>query len=280
MKEYLDELIALGVLYAPKIVGALLVLVIGFWITSWLTRAAARAMVRTKVPLDLSNFLRSLVNVLLKVLVVFSAAGIVGIETTSFVAVLAAAGFAVGLALQGSLSNFAAGVIILLFKPYRTGHVITTQNYTGTVKEIQILNTILTTLDNRVVVIPNGSIISNAIENFSISTERQLDLTFSIVQSNEIEKTRQVLQQVAERCPGYLTEKGIKIVVRELPTNAINLAVRFWTKNEDFWKATYFMLEEAAKALDEARIVQPSASMNLQITNADTEQLLNHHSKN
>lgn len=276
MNEYWDKLISLAVLYAPRIVGAILVLIIGFWIASWISKLMAKAMLRTRVQADLVSFLRGLVSVLLKALVVFSAAGIVGIETTSFVAVLAAAGFAIGLALQGSLSNFAAGVLILLFKPYRTGHVITTQNYTGTVKEIQILNTILTTLDNRMVMIPNGSVISGPIENFSISTERQLDLTFGIVRSDEIEKAREVLKQVIESCPGYLPEKGHKILVRELAATSINLAVRFWTKNEDFWKATYFMLEEVAKALDTEGITLPSPQMNLHLTPADAEELLNY----
>ncbi len=276
MEKYIDEWIAFGVLYAPRIVGAILVLAIGFWVAKWISRLVAKGMLRARVQADLTNFLKSLFSVLIKVLVVFSAAGIVGIQTTSFVAVLAAASFAVGLALQGSLSNFAAGVLILLFKPYRTGHTITTQNYTGTVKEIQILNTILTTLDNRVVVIPNGSIISNAIENFSISAERQLDLTFGIVRSDEIEKAREVLKQVIESCPGYLPEKGHKILVRELAATSINFAVRFWTKNEDFWKATYFMLEEVAKALDAENITLPSPQMNLRLTPADSEELLNY----
>ncbi|MCB0622731.1 MAG: mechanosensitive ion channel, partial [Saprospiraceae bacterium] len=152
--DLLTKVYDFAISYAPKLVGAILVLIVGFWIVRQLVGMMKRSMEKAKVDADLRPFLTTLVNVLLKVLVVFSAAGIVGIETASFVALIAAAGFAIGLALQGTLGHFAAGVLILFFKPYRTGDFIVAQGYAGTVKEIQIFNTILTTLDNRIIIVP------------------------------------------------------------------------------------------------------------------------------
>lgn len=269
MERYADRLLDWAVLYAPKVVGAILVLIIGFWIVSGITKLFYKTMMRAQVAADLIAFLRGLIAVGLRILVVFSAAGIVGIETTSFVAVLAAAGFAVGLALQGSLSNFAAGVLILFFKPYRMGDVIGTQGFIGTVKEIQILTTMMTTLDNRVIVIPNGSIINGPIENYSMSEERQLDITFGIAYENDIDEARAILQNVMESCPGYLVDKKHQIMVKELADSAVNLGVRFWTSNKDFWTATYYMQENVKKAFDQQGISIPFPQVNLHVANTN-----------
>lgn len=269
MERYVERLLDWAVLYAPKIVGAILVLVIGFWIVGWITKLFYKSMLRGHVEEDLIAFLRGLINIGLKVLIVFSAAGIIGIETTSFVAVLAAVGFAVGLALQGSLSNFAAGVLILLFRFYRTGDVIGTQGFIGTVKEIQILTTIIETLDSRVIVIPNGPIISGPIENYSRAIERQLDLTFGIAYEDDIDKAKEILKNVMETCPGYITEKPHKIMVKELADSSVNLGLRFWTLNGDYWTAIFYMQEHVKKAFDQRGVSIPFPQVNLHVANAN-----------
>ncbi|MCB0642449.1 MAG: mechanosensitive ion channel, partial [Phaeodactylibacter sp.] len=184
--------------YAPKVLGAILVIIIGFWVANRIAKMLDKNFRKANLDEDLRPFLITLITVLLKVLVFFSAAGIVGIETASFVALLAAAGFAIGMALQGTLGHFAAGVLILFFKPYRTGDFIVAQGYAGSVKEIQIFNTILTTLDNRIIIVPNGAIMSGPIENLTSPGQRKVDLTFGISYGDDIDKARSVIDSVIQ----------------------------------------------------------------------------------
>lgn len=213
--------------FAPKLAGALLVLLVGLWICNWIVAIMSRRMEKTKVDQSLRPFLLSLVSVLLKVMVVFSAAGIVGIQTTSFVAVLGAAGLAVGLALQGSLSNFASGVLILLFRPYRVGDLITAQGFNGVVKEIQIFTTILTTPDNRTIIIPNSAITSGAIENLSSAGTRVLETLVPIDPTEDMAKVRRIFEEVAKQSPGYLAELPITAPVVDLSPTATTLGFRY-----------------------------------------------------
>jgi small conductance mechanosensitive channel len=150
--------------YAPMVLGALLTIIIGFWVAGFITKRARKAMEKRELDPSLVPFLSSMISVGIKIMVLLSAAGMFGFEVTSFVAIFGALAFAIGMALQGNLSHLAAGILILFFKPFRVGHFIVTQGYSGTVKEIQIFNTILTTLDNRVIIIPNGAITSGPIE--------------------------------------------------------------------------------------------------------------------
>lgn len=213
--------------FAPKLAGALLVLVIGMWISNWIVGILRRRMEKTRVDESLRPFLLSLLSVLLKIMVVFSAAGIVGIQTTSFVAVLGAAGLAVGLALQGSLSNFASGVLILLFRPYRVGDWIKVQGFTGVVKEIQIFTTILIPPDNRTIIIPNSAITSGAIENLNLAGTRVLETLVPIGPGEDIKKVRRILEEIAKESPGYLAELPISAPVVNLSPTATTLAFRY-----------------------------------------------------
>jgi small conductance mechanosensitive channel len=213
--------------FAPKLAGALLVLLVGIWITNRITTMLSRRMEKTKVDESLRPFLLSLVSVLLKIMVVFSAAGIVGIQTTSFVAVLGAAGLAVGLALQGSLSNFASGVLILLFRPYRVGDLIAAQGFSGVVKEIQIFTTVLVTPDNRTIIIPNSAITSGPIENQSSAGNRVSEILVPIDPHENMEKVRGILAEVAKKSPGYLAELPITAPVVDLSPTATTLAFRY-----------------------------------------------------
>ncbi len=265
--NYLEQITQMAIDFAPKLAGAIIVLIVGFWLANVISRVVYKRMAKSDMDEAIRNFLRSLISVLLKVMVVFSAAGIVGVETASFIAVLAAAGFAIGLALQGSLGNFAAGVLVLLFKPYKIGDFISAQGYSGTVKEIQIFNTILTALDNRIIIIPNGAIISGPIENITVNPERQLDLTFGIGYSDDIDKAKTILENEIKNCPGYLEDHGYKIMVKELADSSVNFAVRFWTKTEDYWTAFFHMQEYVKKAFDNQGVSIPFPQMDVHVAN-------------
>ncbi len=195
--------------YAPTVVGAILTLIIGFWIVGRITKVADRAMEKQEFDPTLRPFLRSILSIGLKVLLLLSVVGMFGVETTSFIAILGALAFSIGLALQGSLSHFASGILILVLKPFKVGDFIVTQGYSGTVKEIQIFNTILTTLDNRIIIIPNGAIYSGPIENLTANPERKLDLTFGIGYTDDIDKARTVIKEVVEDTPQFMLDQGV-----------------------------------------------------------------------
>ena len=186
IQKLIDQLVA----WSPKLAGAILILIVGFWIVGNLVKLSKKAMAKAKIDTTLIPFLSSLISVLLKVTVVIAAAGIVGIETTSFVAILASAGLAIGLALQGSLQNFASGVMILFFKPYKIGDLVELQGFVGVVKEIQIFNTVLMTPDNKKIIVPNGAATSGPITNISGPGQIRVDMTFGIAYDASIDEAR------------------------------------------------------------------------------------------
>ncbi len=251
--------------WAPSVAGALITLIVGLFVISWITRLLRSTMEKRGVDQTVVPFLSSLVNVGLKVLLLLSVAGMFGIETTSFIAIFSALAFAVGLALQGNLGHFASGVLILTFKPYKVGDVIASQGYIGVVREIQIFNTVLTTLDNRVIILPNGSVLGNPIENYSTKPERQLDLTVGIGYTDDIDKARSVLTDVVTNCPGYLADKGHSILVKELADSSVNFAVRFWTQNADYWPAFFHMNEHVKKSFDANGVSIPFPQMDVHL---------------
>lgn len=265
LNSYAQKLMDMGIEYAPKLIGALLVLTIGFWITNRLVNVMQRRMQKAKVDPSLQPFLLSMVGVLLKVMIVFSAAGIIGIQTASFVAVLGAAGLAVGLALQGSLSNFASGVLILLFRPYRVGDFITAQGHTGTVKEIQIFTTIVATIDNRMVILPNSAMLSGAIENETAYPDRMLDLTFEIDHETDIDKAKQVAAETIPGTPGYLPDKGTEVFIRSLSESAIQLGVRFWVDSTGYWVSYFHYHEFLKKAFNREGVVMTSQLLDVRL---------------
>ncbi len=240
--------------FAPKLVGALIVLFIGLWIANIIVRMMQRRMEKTKVDESLQPFLLSLVNVLLKIMIVFSAAGIVGIQTTSFVAMLGAAGLAVGLALQGSLSNFASGVLILLFRPYKVGDIITVGGFSGTVKEIQIFTTILATVDNRMIIIPNSAITSGPIENTTAYTERVVEVLVPIDPTQDMSKARTIIETVGKTVPGAIGGMPVSSPVVDVKPTAVTLAARVWVQPLLYLDAQAYFREALKNALQEAGI--------------------------
>lgn len=261
----LDQISEMITAYAPKVLGALVTLLIGFWIIGWITSMLKRSLEKREVDKTIRPFLASLVNVGLKVLLLLSVASMFGITVTSFVAILSALAFAIGLALQGNLSHFAAGILVLALKPYRVGDFIVAQGYSGTVKEIQVFNTILTTLDNRIIIMPNGIITSGPIENLTMPGERKVDLTFGIGYGDDIDKAREVITQVIESNDKILKEKGYDILVKELANSSVNFAVRVWVVVADYWDVYFYMQENIKKQFDANDIGIPFPQMDVHL---------------
>ena len=234
----------------PNLLLAIVVLVIGLWIIKLIAKGSAKAMSNAKIDESLKRFLLSMIGIGLKILLLISIASMLGIATTSFVAVLGAAGLAVGLALQGSLANFAGGVLIILFKPYKVGDFIDAQGHMGSVDSIQIFNTILKTPDNKTVIIPNGSISNGSITNFSTEERRRVDMTFGIGYSDDIKKTKEVLHSLIKSDKRILTDPDPMVVISELGESSVNFAVRVWTKTSDYWGVFFDMQEKVKMEFD------------------------------
>lgn len=257
LQSYADTFVQLGIQYAPRLLLAVLVLVLGTWLVNRFVVGIAFAMEARGVEPTLARFLRSLVNILLRVLLLVSVASMVGVETTSFIAVLGASGLAIGLALQGSLANFAGGVLILLFRPYRVGDFIEAQGVLGTVRSIEIFHTIINTADNKVIVVPNAMLSNGIITNFSKESQRRVDMTFGIGYGDDIAAARAVLLRLAAADPRILHEPEAQVVVASLGDSSVNLSMRVWVAAEDYWAVHFDMNERVKLAFDEAGITIP-----------------------
>ncbi len=267
MQTYIDEFVKLVIQYTPKVLLALLVLWIGFRIIAWITKLLGNTMEKQGIDVSLGKFLTSLVSVALKVLLLFTVAGMVGVETTAFVAVFGAAAFAVGMALQGSLGHFASGVLLLVFKPYKVGDLVDLGGKVGVVDEIQVFNTVLLTPDNKKIIIPNGVVTNAAITNISGQGEIRADMTYGIGYSDDIDKAKEVIQRVADSCPQVLKSKPVDIFVSELADSSVNFAVRPWCKSEHYWDVYFYMHENIKKEMDKAGISIPFPQMDVHVNN-------------
>ncbi len=245
---------------------AILTLVVGFMIIKSVVGITKRTMEKRGVDRDLRPFLGSILDVGLKVALIITVAGMFGIETTSFVAILGAMAFAVGMALQGSLGHFASGVLILLFKPYRTGDLVDIQGNVGVVDEIQIFNTVLLTPDNKKIILPNGTVTNGPITNISGQGEIKVVMSFGIGYGDDIDKARRVIQQVADECPHVIHEKSVDIFVEALADSSVNFAVRPWAKSEHYWDVFFYMHENIKKAFDKENIGIPYPTMDLNVS--------------
>ena len=243
--------------YGPKLALAIVTLIVGFAVINRLTKTMDKRLEQTQMEVTLRRFLVNLGGVLLKALVIISVASMVGIETTSFIAMLGAAGLAVGLALQGSLANFAGGVLILFFKPFKVGDLIEAQGFLGVVKEIQIFVTILTTVDNRRIIIPNGLLSNGCLTNLNAEPHRRVDMTFGISYSDDIVKTKQVLQGIIAQDSRILQTPESEVYVKEHADSSINMLVRVWVKPEDYWGVFFHMHEQVKLVFDREGITIP-----------------------
>ena len=257
--------------YAPKVVGALLTLIIGFWIIGMIVRGVKNLMNKNGVDETVQPFLASLVSVGMKIMLLLSVAGMFGVETTSFVAIFGAMAFAIGMALQGSLGHFASGVLLLIFKPYKVGDLVEIGGgQTGTVKEVQIFNTVLATLDNKRIIVPNGVVTGNVITNISGQGEVGVELTYGIGYNDNIDKAREIILKVGESCPWILSEPKQGVVVAELGDSSVNLATRPFVKSENYWDAYFYMQENVKKEFDKANIGIPYPTMDVNVVTSNS----------
>ena len=268
MENFLD-LSTIGNLiteYGFTVIGAILTLIIGFWVVGRISGAVKRAMERSNFDPTIVPFLSSLVSVGLKVMLLLAVAGMFGINTTSFIAVFSALAFAIGLALQGSLGHFASGVLLLIFKPYRVGDLVEIGGgFTGTVKEIQVFNTVLVTLDNKNIIVPNGVVTSNVITNISGQGIIGVELTYGIGYNDSIDKAREVILQVGKECPWILEDPAQGVVVAEHGGSSVNLATRPFCKSEHYWDTFFYMQEHVKKGFDAAGVSIPFPQMDVHV---------------
>ncbi|WP_447971839.1 mechanosensitive ion channel family protein [Nitrospira sp. M1] len=241
-----DWALNLALTYGPNLLLAILTLIIGWWLVKRVVKLVDHTMERSQVEVTLRGFLGNMAGILLKALLVISVASMIGIETTSFIAMLGAAGLAVGLALQGSLANFAGGVLILFFRPFKVGDLIEAQGFLGVVKEIQIFVTILTTPDNRRIIIPNGPLSNGCISNLNAEPHRRIDMTFGISYGDDVLKAKDVIHQVIAADERILQSPAPDVYVSEHADSSVNFAVRPWVRPEHYW-AVYFHMHEQLK---------------------------------
>lgn len=265
--RYMDTAVAMAMGYGPKLLLAIITLVIGLWIIGALSRSLSAGFVKGGMEASLQKFLTSLFNIGLKALLLISVASMVGIETTSFIAVLGAAGLAIGLALQGSLANFAGGVLILVFRPYKVGDFIETNGFMGTVKSIEIFNSVLTTGDNKTIVIPNGAISNNPITNFSTQATRRVDINFGIGYGDDLKLGKQVLTGLIEADERILKDPAPLIVISSLGDSAVTITTRSWVNSADYWPVFFDLTENGKLALDENGISIPYPQRDVHIYN-------------
>lgn len=254
--KYVEIIFEALINYGPKVVLALFTLIIGLWIIKKLVKRT-NTHFSAKADPSLGVFISNLVSVLLKLMLFIAVASMVGIQTTSFVAVLGAAGLAVGLALQGSLANFAGGVLILLFKPFKVGDLIDAQGHMGVVKQIQIFNTILTTADNRIVIIPNGPLSNGSLVNVNQEPTRRIDFSFGIGYGDDIDLAKSILEKLAVEETRILKDPGHLVAVEALADSSVNLKLRVWVDTPDYWAVYFVMFEAVKKAFDAQGISIP-----------------------
>lgn len=248
INNYLQQLTEMVIAYAPKIGLAVLVLVIGIKIINKLAKLASKGMEKAGVSANILPFISSLVGISLKVLLVFSVAGIVGIETASFVAVLAAAGFAIGLALQGSLGNFAAGIIILIFKPYKVDDWIEVDEKFGKVEEIQIFNTLIVTPGLKTLIIPNGQIIENIVTNYSRKGFIRIELNVTMPYSESFPKVKEIIMEELKAIPKVLDDPEPEVGIENYDSHNLIVGVRPYVRPDDFWEVTFEAYERIKAA--------------------------------
>lgn len=263
MEMNVDELVKLSEAWLPvvleysgKLTLAVITLLIGWWLISKLTASIGRILEARNVDRALGSFIGSLVRIVLRILLLISVASMVGVETTSFIAMIGAAGLAIGLALQGSLANFAGGVLIMLFRPFRAGDWIEAQGVSGSVDNIQIFHTTLKTADNKVVIVPNGNLSNGHITNYSREPRRRADINVGIDYSSDIKRAREVLLDIAKDPRVHLDPEPV-VFVTGLGDSAVNLSLRVWVATGDFWPVTFSFTELAKERLTEAGIGIP-----------------------
>lgn len=271
IQKYMDQALEMCVEYAPKLLVGLLIWIIGGRIIKFINKMVDKALEKRGADQSLKSFLKSLISILLKIILIIAVLGQFGVEVTSFIAILGAAGLAVGMALQGTLANFAGGVLVLLFKPYRIGDLIESQGVLGAVKDIQIFNTIMMSPENKTIIMPNGAIMNNHITNYSADGKIRVDTTVGIGYGEDMKKAKEVLLEMLKNDSRVLSDPSPTVAVSELADSSVNLVVRPWCDPAVYWDVYFDTLENAKNALDAAGIEIPFPQQDIHLISDKTK---------
>ncbi|WP_375752565.1 small-conductance mechanosensitive channel MscS [Vibrio sp. HN007] len=265
MEAWLTNNSELLIQYGVNILSAVIILFIGNIIVKTIAGSVAKVLEKREMDKAVVDFISALVRYLLFVIVLIAALGRIGVQTASVVAVIGAAGLAVGLALQGSLSNFAAGVLIVAFRPFKSGDYVEIGGVAGSVESIQIFQTVLKTPDNKMIVVPNGSVIGGPIVNYSRHDTRRIDYVIGVSYSADLQKTKEIIEATLKADSRILKEPGIQVGVVELADSSVNFVARPWVKTEDYWAVYFDALQAMKEALDDAGIEIPFPQMDVHL---------------
>ncbi|MDD3079343.1 MAG: mechanosensitive ion channel [Paludibacter sp.] len=257
LNNLLQLLTSSGVDLGKKILAALVIYIVGRWIIKLLNKMVSKTFDKRDMAPAVKSFVKSLINVSLIILLLIAVISALGVETTSFAALLASAGIAIGMALSGSMQNFAGGVMILIFKPFKVGDYIESQGIQGAVKEIQIFNTIINTVDNKTIIVPNSSVISNILTNFSHENTRRVDFSFGVDYGTDYEKVKSILEKLIAADKRILKEPAYFIGLKELADSSVNITVRAWTNSEDYWGVFFDMQKNVYETFNKEGISFP-----------------------
>lgn len=267
IEDFLTNLYNMLIAYLPKIIGALLALWVGFKVINLIGKGFYKLMTKKEVDVSLKDFLVKLARIALKVMLIVSVISMIGISTASFVAAIGAAGLAVGLALQGSLANFAGGVLILLIKPFRVGDYIEARGYSGSVNSIQIFHTVLKTPDNKTITLPNGPLANSEIMNYTLEDTRRIEFVFGISYGDDISKAKEIINNIINNDERVLKEPEPMIAVGALADSSVNINTRVWCKKEEYWNIYWDMFEKVKKEFDENGISIPFPQRDIHMIN-------------
>tara|TARA_B100000809_G_C15129788_1_gene527837 strand:- start:2851 stop:3666 length:816 start_codon:yes stop_codon:yes gene_type:complete len=266
VQAILNQLTEVAVEYGPKLIGAVVLWIIGGWVIKALLKGVDKLLNKQKMEESLKPFLKGIIGTVLKIMLAISVLGMVGIEMTSFIAILGAAGLAVGMALSGTLQNFAGGVMILIFKPFKNGDFLEAQDHIGTVSEIQIFNTILKTLDNKTIIIPNGGLANGSMTNYSTEEKRRVDWTFGIGYGDKTDDAKALLLELMSQDSRIISDPAAPFVaVSELGDSSVNFAVRAWVKADDYWGVFFDMNEKVYNSFDKKGLSIPYPQMDVHV---------------
>lgn len=262
---FLAKMIDLGISVGSKILLAIVVFLVGRWIVRRLNKLLAKILEKRHVEASLSTFVKSLVNITLTLLLIIVVIGVLGIETSSFIALFASAGVAIGMALSGTLQNFAGGVMILLFKPFKVRDTIEAQGQSGTVREIQIFNTILATPDNKIIIIPNGGLSTGLMKNYSREATRRVDWEFGIAYGDDYTKAKAVIARLLDADGRVLKDPAYFIALTSLGESSVNIVVRAWVNAGDYWGVYFDMNEKVYKTFAEENLNIPFPQLDVHL---------------
>lgn len=263
--SYLEIVKAFVVTYGMALVGAIIVLIVGLWIIKNFMKWFGKFLEKKEIDPSLKPFLVSLLDALMKVMLVLTVLGIVGIEMTSFIAILGAAGLAIGMALSGTLQNFAGGVLILIIKPFKVGDYIVAQGHAGSVREIQIFNTILKTPDNVTIVLPNGPLANGSVTNYSAEEKRRVDWVFSIAYGDDFSKAKSIIRNLVDVDPRVHQDPEPFIVLSEMAASSIDITVRVWSLASDYWALKFDLNQKVYETFAKEGLSIPFPQMDIHL---------------